>query len=441
MAIQHAMPSDGAATPAPAGAPDQNAGPYRWYVLAVLTAVYSLAQVDRRVASVVAEPIKLELGLSDGQIGALTGLVFGVPHALMLLPIGLMVDRVNRRTLCATMLGIWSAACALCGVATSYVQLLVARAAVGATEAGGSSTGLSMIADLFPARLRPVATAVFQAGLPIGTILSFTMVAYVAGEYGWRAAFVAAGVPGIFVAALLMLTVREPKRGASDAKPATATRPATLPDGFRFVTGQRDAFHYVIGPALVSAGSSGIQLWLPSFLIRAHGMSIAEAGFLLAIASGVLAAGGLALLGPIASAYAKDDATRLARVPIVTVIAATGFAAFALLAPSQTGVIVGLCLFGIFNYMYIGLGYSLLLGITPPTLRGTVLSIELIGANLLGYAGGPFLVGLLSDAIGGAQPLRGALLVILGLYVWGLLHLELGRRQIVKRKLAEAAAA
>ena len=441
MAIPHALPSDGAPDGAPEAVPSgaSGGGLYRWYVLAVLTAVYSLAQVDRRVASVVAESIKRELGLSDGQIGALTGLVFGVPHALMLLPIGLMVDRVNRRTLCAAMLGIWSAACALCGVASSYAQLLVARAAVGATEAGGSSTGLSMIADLFPARLRPVATAVFQTGLPIGTILSFTYVAYVAGQFGWRAAFVAAGIPGIVIAAMLMLTVREPKRGASEARRSTATHPATLPEGFRFVMTTREAFHYVIGPGLVSAGSSGIQLWLPSFLIRAHGMTIAEAGFLLAISSGVLAAGGLAVLGPIAAAYARDDATRLARVPIVTVALATLFAGVALVSGSPLVVIAGLCLFGVFNYLYIGLGYTLLLGITPVSLRGTVLSIELIGANLLGYAAGPFIVGMLSDAIGGAQPLQGALLVILGLYVWGMLHLELGRRNLVRRQRDAAA--
>lgn len=414
---------------------DDRVGFAGWYTLAVLTIVYMLCQVDRKVISIVAEPIKHELGLSDGQLGALTGLMFGVPNAIMLLPMGLLIDRVNRRNLCAAMLGLWSAACAATGFAASYFHLMIARAAVGASESAGASSGLSMIADIFPKRLRPVATALFQSAMPLGTILCFTVIAWVGAEYGWRAAFIAAGVPGILVSVLLFLTVREPVRGATDGPvPATgeAPRKVTLAEGFRFVLGNRVALHYVLGPALVSSASSGVILWLPSFLIRSHGMTIAEAGYLLALTSGVITAVALAVSGPVASRFARGDDARLAMVPVFTVLLSIVFAAIFLLVPSMPLMIAALCIFTVFNYLYLSLGYTLLLGVAPAWMRGTVLAIELIAANLLGYAGGPFIVGLLSDAIGGTEPLRWALVSILALYAWGALHLWLGRRAILR---------
>jgi MFS family permease len=405
-----------------------------WYTLVILTSVYVLSQIDRKVISIVTEPIKHEFGLSDGQVGALTGLMYGAPNAIMLLPMGLLIDRVSRRNLCAAMIGVWSAACAATGLATGYIQLMIARAAVGAAESAGTSSGLSMIADIFPKRLRPAATALFQAGVPLGTILCFTVIAWVAAQYGWRGAFIAAGVPGVVVSALLFLTVREPQRGAADEEQQIAgelPRRATLLDGLRFVLFNRVALHYVIGPALVSSASSGVILWLPSFLMRSHGMSIAAAGYLIAMTSGVITALALAASGPAASRFARGDDRRLALVPIFSVTVSIAFAIVFLLVQSMPLMIAALCLFTAFNYLYLSLGYTLLLGVTPAWMRGTVLSIELIAANLLGYAGGPLIVGLLSDAIGGPQALRWALISILVLYAWGVLHLWLGRRAIV----------
>lgn len=441
MAVQQIALADDAARAAQAAGTTAEArvGASGWYTLAVLTFVYTLCQIDRKVISIVAEPIKLELGLTDGQIGALTGLMFGIPNAIMLLPMGLLIDRYNRRNLCAVMLGIWSAACAATGFAASYLHLMLARAAVGASESAGASSGLSIIADIFPPRLRPVATALFQSAIPLGTILCFTAVAWVGAEYGWRAAFIAAGVPGILVSVLLLLTVREPVRGAMDGalrSAAPATGRTTLREAFGFVLGNRAGLHYVIGPALVSSASSGVILWLPSFLIRSHGMSIAEAGFLLAISSGAITAIALALSGPVTTRLAGDNQGKLSAVPLVTVAVSIASAALFLIVPSTPMMIAGLCVFAAFNYLYISLAYTLLLGIAPTRMRGTVLSIELIAANLLGYAGGPFIVGLLSDAIGGAEPLRWALVGVLALYVWGMLHLWLGRRAILAQRVA-----
>jgi MFS family permease len=415
-----------------------------WYTLVVLTIVYMLGQVDRKVISIVSEPIKHELGLSDGQLGALTGLIFGMPNALMLLPMGLLIDRANRRNLSALMLGLWSAACTATGFAANYPFLMIARAAVGASEASNAASGLSMIADIFPARLHPVATALYQSAIPTGAIVCFTVIAWVGAEHGWRAAFIAAGVPGIVVTVLMFLTVHEPRRGVADTRnPAAGSgnSPArtTLGRGFRFVIENRVALHYIVGPAMVSSASSGIMLWLPSFLIRSHGMSVAQAGYLLAMTSGVVTAVAMWVSGPATSWFTGGDQGKLAQVPIFTVAATIVFAAIFLLAQPMPLIVIGLCLFAASNYLYLSVGYTLLLGVTPAGMRGTVLSIELIAANLLGYAGGPFLVGMLSDAIGGRQPLRWALVAVLTLYGWGLAHLWLGRRALLAREPASAA--
>jgi MFS family permease len=238
-----------------------------------------------------------------------------------------------------------------------------------------------------------------------------------------------------------MLTVREPVRGASDApaqagRAASGPRRATLREGFAFLIRERAAFHYVFGPGLVSAGSSGLVIWSPPFLMRQHGMTLGEAGLWLAIASGVVTAAALAVAGPLASRYARGDAVRLSLLPIATVLLSIAAALLFLTAPGRPGVIAGLILFGALNWQYLSLGYTLLLGITPAWMRGTVLSIELIGANLLGYAGGPLIIGLVSDAVRGDQSLRVAMLAILLLYAWGALHLWLGRQWLRRRAAA-----
>lgn len=420
---------------APAPAPndiDKNVGIGAWYTLFVLTCVYTLAQIDRKVISIVAEPIKHELQLSDSQLGALTGLVFGIPNALMLLPMGLLLDRYSRKTIIAGMLAIWSTACAATGFAGTYLHLMFARGAVGAAESAPASGCLSIIADIFPARLRPVATSLFQGSTPIAAILCFTVITWVAVDHGWRWAFFAAGLPGLAVCLLLLLTVREPLRGRLDGKAVSGAR-ASLGEAFRFVYREKRAFHYVVGPALVSSGSSGLMLWLPSFLMRERGMTMADVGYLLAITSGVVTAVALAASGPLAARFAGGNDRKLALVPIFTVSMAAISALFFLTAGTNTTMIAGIAVFTIFNTLYLSLGYTLLLAVAPPHMRGTVLAIELIAANLLGYAGGPFFVGILSDTIGGPHALQYALTLTIALYVWGTFHFYLGYRSVSAR--------
>jgi len=164
--------------------PDRPVTGRAWYALVILTLIYTLHAVDRSVMSIMVEPIKKEFDLSDGHMGVLTGLAFGLTYALAGLPLGYLIDRVDRRRLLSVLVAVWSGCTALCGIAQSYAMLVTARLAVGMAEAGGAPTALSMIGDLFPARLRSTAIGVFWASTALGTAASFILGSMIAVEYG-----------------------------------------------------------------------------------------------------------------------------------------------------------------------------------------------------------------------------------------------------------------
>ena len=194
---------------------------FGWYALAVMVLIFSCNFLDRAVLSLVAEPVRKEFGLSDSQLGVLNGFAFGLMFAVAGIPIGLLVDRVNRSRLLACMVFLWSGATAACGLAQSYVWLLIGRMAVGAAESGGAPTSYSLMSDYFPPRQRSTAVGFYYLGGAVGGLMCWLVGSRVAAHYGWRAALYVAAVPGITLAVLAFTTLREPKRGATE--PALAT--------------------------------------------------------------------------------------------------------------------------------------------------------------------------------------------------------------------------
>src|ERR1700730_13332209 len=178
--------------------------------------VYSCHFLDRAVLSLVAEPVRKEFGLSDSQLGMLNGFAFGVMFAISGIPIGLLVDRVNRSKLLAWMVFLWSSATAVCGLAHSFIALLTGRMAVGAAEAGGAPTSLSLMSDFFPPRLRSTAVGFYYFGNAVGGLMLFLVGSRVAAHYGWRPALLVAAVPGITLALIAIFTLREPRRGGTE---------------------------------------------------------------------------------------------------------------------------------------------------------------------------------------------------------------------------------
>lgn len=379
--------------------------PRAWYAVLVLMLIYACHYLDRSVISIVAEPIRLEFGLSDRELGLLTGLAYGMSFALAGLPFGYLIDRVNRRRLISTVVVVWSSMTALAGLVQSYAGLLVTRVLLGAAEAGGTPTAMSLISDLFPARLRSTALGVYYLGAGIGAAASAVIAAVVAAQYGWRAAFIVAGVPGIVLGLLAWFTLRDVARGASDNRVTDEPAPR-LAVVFRFMAGQKAVVALIAAVALAAAGVSAIGAWLPALLMRNHAMGLGQAGLITALAFGLFSSLGTLVGGIAADRFARHGPTRrLWFCAAMAFIAAPAGAGAALATDSN--VAIGLFFVAAFStFTVFPSGFGMAMALMPPTMRGMTAATAQVTSNLLGYGVGPFAVGALSTAIGGNDSLR-----------------------------------
>ena len=427
-------PGDGAA----------NMGWRRWYALAVLTGSQAFYSLDRTVTSVVMEPIKTEFHLTDGQLGLVAGLFYGVSFAIAAIPFGLMADRVNRRNLLAGVLAAWSLLTSICGLAQSYAALALARMAVGAAEAGGTPTTLSIMSDLFHPKQRSTAIAIWYMGGPVGVTITFLAGGFIAQTYGWRSAFFLAGVPGLILALVVLMTIREPRRGAVDPVAAAHTAPA-IREVAAFVARRPTIIHLITAMVLCAMTTSATSAWLISFLVRERGLPQAQSGIIGAVALGLFGATGGFLAGLIADrlGQGKDGKARPHRLALVAttttfVAALAGAAALqATVLPAALGL---LFTFALFNNAWNGPANSLLLTALPSRMRGLVVSGFQVLANLVGWGVGPYLVGLLSDMIGGPGSLGAALTIVLMINLWSSLHFWLASRAAQRDVVVEAIA-
>lgn len=398
-----------------------------WYALAILTLIYTLHSVDRSVMSIVIEPVKAEFHLDDGQLGVLTGLAFGLTYAIAGLPLGYLIDRVDRRRLLAVLVAVWSGCTALCGIVQSYGGLVAARLAVGSTEAGGAPTALSMIGDLFPPRRRSTAIAVFWASTALGTATSFILGSMIAVHYGWRAAFLIAGVPGLLIAALLLFTVAEPKRDGGGGGRRMVAPP--LLDTLRYVLRRPLFVHVFLAMTLNSMMLSGVLVWQASFLIRVHHLPLAQAGLLAGVAAGIFGGIGSLIGGPIGDrVFRRGGMVALPFAAGWTTLLSVVTGLVFLLAHNLIVALGGLVLFELIARGYTAPGYSAILGSVEPRMRGICVSALQIATNLIGYGIGPFLAGEVSDYVGGDDGIRWGLTALMATGAWGCLHFFLAAR-------------
>jgi len=261
----------------------------RWYVLAVMTLVYALNIADRFSITTLIEPIRKELALSDQGIAFLTGTALVFFYVTAGIPIAALADRFNRRNILAVSLFVWSGVTALCGVTRSYGQLLLARIAVGVGEAGGTPPSTSIVADNSPPARRPLALTIYALGACLGAWLGTSVAGAAADAGGWRLAFLVLGLPGVAVALLVWLTVREPRRGQLDSgapQPELSSFSlrvilTQILVTLRFMRHQRAAVHLVVGGSVATLWSWGLMYWTPAFLQRSHHLTVGEAGRLL----------------------------------------------------------------------------------------------------------------------------------------------------------------
>jgi MFS family permease len=399
----------------------------RWYVLAVLTVVYALNIADRFSISTLIEPIRQELHLSDRGIAFLTGWALAMFYVTVGIPVAALADHANRRSIVAVALALWSGMTALCGLAQSYLQLLLARFAVGIGEAGGTPPSTSLLADKFPPCRRPMALTIFALGACLGAWLG----SYVAGEAaqrgGWRAAFLVLGVPGVIVALLVRFTVREPRRGQFDVRADTGGR-STLLATLRFLTTQRSAIHLLLGGSVATFWSWGLMWWTPAFLQRSHHLSVAQAGELLGPMHLIAGTLGTLLAGWLVGRRAAADPRYVARLLAVVTALTTIPSILLYWVPSLRTATLLLWVFVPAVYFYIGPILGLLQNVIPANMRATTCALLLFLANVANLMLAPGIVGWLSDwfaASFGAGPesLRWALLLLAPTGLWAAWHL------------------
>jgi len=404
-----AAPTSPGAAAAPSAAVTQVA-PGAWYALAILALIYACHYLDRTVISIVAEPIRREFGLSDSQLGLLTGLAYGASFALAGIPFGYLIDRVNRRRLMATVVVAWSSMTAFAGMAQSYASLLFARVALGAAEAGGTPTAMALISDLFPARLRSSALGVYYLGTGVGAAASAVIAAVVAAHYGWRAAFLTAGLPGIVLGLLVWFTLRDVQRGASESGDVTtgaAVAPApSLRSVFAFLFRQKAVVALIGAVALVSAGMAAIGAWLPALLMRSHGLALGKAGLITALTFGLFASLGTLSGGLAADRLARGGAPRRLWFCAAMALLAAPAGAVAALSADLNVAVAGAFAAAFCGFAVFPTGFGMAMELMPPQMRGMTTASAQVVTNLLGYGVGPFAVGLLSTHIGGPDSLR-----------------------------------
>jgi MFS family permease len=371
-------------------------GLYRYVVVAMLALAYMLNFVDRQLLSILVEPIKAELALSDTQMGLLTGLMFALFYTLFGIPVAMIADRKNRIRLVAIACATWSLFTALSGFARGFAGLAIARVGVGIGEAGCSPPSYSILSDYFPPEQRGRALALYVLGIPAGTFVGTLAGGSIAAEYGWRAAFFALGAAGLLFTPLLLIIVREPPRGRYDPEREVATT-AGLNEALAFFWRSKLFLLTALSCGLTAFCGYGLLAWAPAYLIRVHGMTLDQMGGSFAVAS----AGAMVLAAWI-GAWISDragarDPVNYATLPGLAVLASAPFLVVFPLAGTWALSLALLVPAMIFTAIYFVPALALLQNRTPPNYRATVSSVLLFLINLIGLGCGPLFVGALSD--------------------------------------------
>jgi MFS family permease len=425
-------PAARAPLPETAGTPYSPA--YLRYALGLLTAVYVVNFVDRQVLSILQQSIKEDLGVSDFQLGLLTGAAFGIFYATLGIPIARLADRVSRKGVMAVCLTIWSGMTALCGVAGGFASLLVYRVGVGVGEAGGSPPAHSLISDYFPPEKLGTALGIFSLGVPLGIMVGFLAGGWMDEFLGWRMAFLVVGLPGLLLAVIVMTTLREPPRGGvvlGDASSRRAALPVT--EVLRFLLRSRSFRHNGVAAGLYAFVGYSVTNWAPPFLIRSHGMSAGEAGTALALIIGILGGLGIYCGGVITDRLSLRDVRWRMRVPAIAMWASVPFGLI-VYTTADTRLALTLFTFPVFlGLLYQAPALALAQSLSTPRMRATASAVLLFLINIIGLAMGPPITGLLSDLLEprlGEDSLRYALLIVSFVLIWSGVHFWLASRSL-----------
>lgn len=405
----------------------------RNYALVLLTIVYSFNFIDRQLLAILQEPIKLELSLSDSQLGLLTGFAFALFYVIAGIPIARWADRSNRRNIISLSLGLWSLMTAVSGLTHNFIQLLAARVGVGVGEAGGSPPSHSIVSDIFPPEKRASAMSFYSTGVNIGILFGFLLGGWLNEFFGWRVAFIVVGAPGVLLALLVRFTLREPIRGLTENKQASDEQVPFL-QVLHLLWSRLSFRHMVFAGSLNAFVIYATVNWLASFFIRSHGMTTGELGTWLAMSSGLFGAIGVFFGGFFADKLASRDKRWYVWLSAVMMLICVPFTIAVYSASNQyTALILAFVPGTLFN-VYLGTIIATTHGLVGQRMRATSSAILFLVLNIIGLGLGPWSIGLLSDYLLptlGTESLRYALLYIIpAVTFWSACHFYLASRTL-----------
>jgi MFS family permease len=380
--------------------------------LAVLFAINILNFYDRQVLGALLEPIRKEFHLSDTQLGTLGTLPI-ILYALVGLPLGRLADTGSRKKLLAAGITVWAALTGFGGLARSYLMLMVSRLGVYVGEAACAPAATSWIGDLFPAGKRSRALALFMLGVPIGGALSFAISGPAAQAWGWRAALIVAALPAVLLIPALMI-LDEPARGASEALPSRDCKGAVSASPIRSILRIPTMWWIIASGALVNFNLYALASFFPAFLMRYHGLSLAQAGSWAGLGQGAAGVAG----GLFAGAWGdrvihKRKDGRMLSASAAALVAAPLALIGIRQPPGSAAASIALIMisYGFLN-MYYGLVYSAIHDIVPPAVRGMAMSVYFLAMYLCGASFGPLITGRLSDYLAHAAAHAAGLAVV-----------------------------
>ncbi|HLY57921.1 MAG TPA: MFS transporter [Stellaceae bacterium] len=445
---------------AAAGNPPIFTAGYRRWLLGLLLIVWSFNFVDRFVLATQAQAIKLEFGLSDFQLGLLQGLGFALLYAVLGLPVARLAEHRSRVAIIGVAVLVWTVAVASCGLVGSFWLLFVLRVGVGAGDAGFMTPVGSLIADHFAPKERGSAFSIINLAAPVGSAIGAVGGGWIAQDYGWRTAFIVAGLPGVILALLVFGTLREPPRAHAEGGLRQGERPPPVLDVFRLLFAKPTFRHLLVGVGLSALGMNAIGQFLPAFIVRSYHMGLRDAGVLFATVSFFSLGIGILLGGYGGDRLVGRDARWQAWLASVGVLLAGPLYIAAFLQPSPIGATCFLLFAAIALFLYVAPSQAMVQNMTPPLARASASYIFAFLLAAIGAGFGPTLVGLCSDyfartsftagdfhglcpAAAGASPdlaaacadasaigLRDALIVSAALFVWASLHFYLAARTV-----------
>lgn len=393
----------------------------RRYVLVLLIAMLAVNQMDRTILAILLDDIGTEFALTDTQLGLLSGGVFILVYAGFGFPIAKLSARFNRRNIIAISMAVSSALTLTVAAAGNFWQLMLARFGVGIGEGGAVVPAHSMISDLYPPEKRTSAMASFVTGANLGVLLAFLIGGVVGEMLGWRWAFIIAGIPGLVLALVMIRTVREPPREAS----ADAAHAHLFRRTLKTIWTDPGLRHALIGLSLSSILTHAGLAWNATYIIRAHGLGMAQTGIYLALSAGILGSLVTWQSGRLADRRGgANPRFRLGMVVVALIVGKPFSAAFALVDSTLAALLCLLVPIALAAVFW-GPTFAFLHGRVAPVMRPMATAIFMFAFSVVGVGVGPTLIGIGSDLltpVAGPRALGWAIVLIQAIGLWGAWH-------------------